>query len=188
MKARPRLLHGVLAAAGLAFLASVLVAVLTAAPGFAGVARLLAPVLSLAYLLYLFRIIGARNGRLVTLSAWAVLSICTWWMAPALPFYLLIHAGAIWLIRSLYAYSSLIPALIDLALSTVAVATFTWALMRTGSIFLATWSFFLVQALWTCIPKKFSGQRGGTSRDHGSAGFERARRQADAALRQLFTQ
>lgn len=188
MNRRPRIIHGVIAAAMLAFLATVLVVALSPFLGLGGVIRLAAPLLGLAYLLYLFRSTGASTGRVVTLSAWCLLSLAAWWFVPSLAFYLLLHAGALWLVRSLYAYSGFIPALIDLALSAFAVATFAWAFMRTGSVFLATWCFFLVQALWAFIPENIrKADRRPESTAHQD-GFERARRQADAALRQLFSQ
>jgi hypothetical protein len=188
MKARPGFFHGVAAAALLALAASALVVVLTPFIGLGSVIRLAAPLLALSYLLYLLRSTGARTGRIVTLSAWGACSALAWWFAPSLPFYLLLHAGAIWLIRSLYAYSSLIPAVIDLALSALAVLIFAWAFMRTGSVFLATWSYFLVQALWTFVPHKLRRSRAIASMAADHTGFERARRQADAALHQLFSQ
>lgn len=188
MNRRPRFLHGVLAAAALAFLAAALVAVLSPLLGLDSVIRLAAPLLALAYLLYLLRTIRARTGRVVTLTAWGTLATLAYWFAPSLPFYLLIHAGAIWLIRSLYAYSGLLPAVIDLSLSALGVLTFCWAFLRTGSVFLATWSFFLVQALSAYVPRKIEGRQTQARRPDQNAGFERARRQADAALRQLFSQ
>lgn len=188
MKARPRFFHGVIAAALLALAATALVVVLTPFVGLGSVIRLAAPLLGLAYLLYLLRSTSARTGRIVTMSAWSACAALAWWFAPSLPFYLLLHAGAIWLIRSLYAYSSVVPALIDLALSALAVLAFAWAFMRTGSVFLATWCYFLVQALWTFVPRKLRGPRAIASKTADHTGFERARRQADAALHQLFSQ
>jgi hypothetical protein len=94
------------------------------------------------------------------------LTAVTWWTAPPLPLYLLIHVAAIWLLRSLY-----------------------FAITRSGSMFLATWCFFLVQALFVAIPpriKRVNKYRRDTPAE--SQPFETARRQADQALRQLFTQ
>jgi hypothetical protein len=188
MNHRLRFHHGVIVAALLAILAAVAVTLLTPFLGLGSVIRLTAPLLALAYLLFLFRSVRARTGRVVTLSAWGVMAVLAWWFAPSLPFYLLLHVGAIWLIRSIYVYSGLLQAALDFALSTVAVLTFAWAFMRTGSVFLATWCFFLLQSLWPLIPRVFQ-QRKAASDDRADEGqFERARRQADAALRQLFSQ
>jgi hypothetical protein len=117
------------------------------------------------------------------------LTAVTWWTAPPLPLYLLIHVAAIWLLRSLYFYSGVLPALMDLGISTLSVSAAVWAITRSGSMFLATWCFFLVQALFVAIPpriKRVNKYRRDTPAE--SQPFETARRQADQALRQLFTQ
>ena len=186
---RPTFLHGVIAAAVLGFFASAIVATLTPFVGLGTVVRLVIPALALAYLLYLFSRSTERLGRVTALSAWTVLAVLTWWVAPPLPLYLLAHVVAIWLLRSLYFYSGLVPALMDLGISTLSVSATVWAITRSGSVFLATWCFFLVQALFVAIPpalaKKRTEQRNTPAE---SEQFETARRQADQALRQLFTQ
>ncbi len=102
---RPSFLHGVIVAAVLGFFASAAVGTLTPFVGLGSVIRLVIPALGLAYLLYLFGRNEERTGRVTTLSLWAVLAALTWWMTPPLPLYLLVHVGAIWLVRSLYFYS-----------------------------------------------------------------------------------
>jgi hypothetical protein len=104
-----------------------------------------------------------------------------------LPLYVLIHVGAIWLVRSLYFYSGVVPALMDLSISTFSVSATAWAISRSGSVFLATWCFFLVQALFVAIPpaiKRRQARQPVTDNDN----FARAKRDADKALHQLFTQ
>jgi hypothetical protein len=186
---RPTFFHGIIVAAVLGFFASAIVATLTPFVGLGAVVRIVIPALALAYLLYLFSRSTERLGRITALSAWAVLAVLTWWVAPPLPLYLLIHVAAIWLLRSLYFYSGVVPALMDLGISTLSVSAMVWAITRSGSVFLATWCFFLVQALFVAIPpvlaKKRTEQRSAPAE---SKQFETARRQADQALRQLFTQ
>ena len=186
---RPTFFHGVIVAAVLGFFASAIVATLTPFVGLSAVVRLVIPALALAYLLYLFSRSTERLGRITALSAWTVLAVTAWWVAPPLPLYLLTHVAAIWLLRSLYFYSGLVPALMDLGISTLSISATVWAITRSGSVFLATWCFFLVQALFVAIPptlaKKRTQQR---STPAESEQFETARRQADQALRQLFTQ
>ena len=113
---RPTFLHGVLIAAVLGFFASAVVATLTPFVGLGAVLRLAIPALGLVYLLYLLSRSKERVGRVTMLSLWGVLAAITWWIAPPLPFYLLIHVGAIWLVRSLYFYSGVLPALMDLGI------------------------------------------------------------------------
>ena len=185
---RPGFVHGVVISAVFAFFASAVVATLTPFVGFGSVLRLVIPALGLAYLVYLMRHSEARVGRVTTLSLWGLLAAASWWMAPPLPLYLLIHAAAIWLVRSLYFYSGVLPALMDLGLSALGISASIWALSRSGSLFLTIWTFFLVQALFVLIPPALKGE---AAPRHGSAAadgnFGRARRQADEALRQLFT-
>jgi len=186
---RPSFFHGVIVAGILGFFASAVVATLTPFVGLGAVLRLVIPALGLAYLLYLFSRSDEAVGRVTTLSVWGILAVITWWVAPPMPFYLLIHVAAIWLLRSLYFYSGVMPALMDLGLSTLSVSATIWAITRSGSVFLATWCFFLVQALFVTIPpaikKTKTPQRNAVTENEK---FNCAKRQADQALRQLFTQ
>ena len=185
---RPTFFHGVIVAAVLGFFASAIVAALTPFVGLGAVLRLVIPALGLAYLLYLFSRSDEWVGRVTTLSIWSALAAVAWWVAPPLPFYLLIHVGAIWLVRSLYFYSGVLPALMDLGVSTLSISATVWAISRSGSVFLATWCFFLVQALFVAIPPAIKKAQK-TQRDTpvGNENFERAKRNADQALRQLFS-
>ena len=185
---RPSFIQGVIVAAVLGFFASAVVATLTPFVGLGAVIRLVIPALGLAYLLYLFSRSTERLGRVTTLSFWSALAAITWWMAPPLPLYLLIHVGAVWLVRSLYFYSGLVPALMDLGISTLSVSATVWAITRSGSVFLATWCFFLVQALFVAIPPSMQSKKTSPERAAADDAFDHARRQADKALRQLFTQ
>ncbi len=186
---RPGFLHGVIVAAVFWFFASAVVATLTPLFGFGSVIRLIIPALGLAYLLYLMSRSGERLGRVTTLCLWSALAVVTWWVSPPFPLYLLIHVGTVWLVRSLYFYSGVMPALMDLGLTGLSVSAAVWAVTRSGSVFLATWCFFLVQALFVAIPPSVQRQaKPEQNTPAESEIFDRARRQADAALRHLFTQ
>jgi len=184
---RPSFLHGVIVAAVLGFFASAIVATFTPFVGLNSVVRLVIPAMALAYLLYLFSRSEERLGRVTALTFWAVLAIITWWLAPPLPLYLLVHVGAIWLIRSLYFYSGVVPALLDLGISSLSITATVWAISRSGSVFLATWCFFLVQALFVAIPPALK-KRNVCTEINSNETFDHAKRNADRALRQLFTQ
>ncbi len=185
---RPSFFQGVIVAAVLGFFASAVVATLTPFVGLGAVIRLVVPGLGLAYLLYLFSRSDERVGRATTLLLWGVLAIATWWLSPPLSLYLLIHVGAIWLVRCLYFYTGVFPALIDLGLSALSVSASVWAISRSGSVFLATWCFFLVQALFVAIPPAIRARKESSQAAVDNGNFEQSRRQADEALRQLFTQ
>jgi hypothetical protein len=186
---RPTFSHGVIVAAVFAFFTSAMIATLTPFVGFMSVIRFVIPALALAYVLYLFSRSKERVGRVTTLCLWSALAAVTWWAAPPLPLYLLIHVGAMWLVRSLYFYSGVLPALMDLGLNTLSIAAAVWAISHSGSVFLATWCFFLVQALFVTIPPAVKAKTNSAKNTVvENEPFERARRQADRALTQLFSQ
>jgi hypothetical protein len=185
---RPSFIHGVIIAAVLGFFASAVVATLTPFVGLGAVLRLVIPALAFAYLLYLFSRSDERVGRVAALTLWSALAVGLWWIAPPLPLYLLAHVAAVWLLRSLYFYSGVMPALMDLGISALSVTATVWAISRSGSVFLATWCFFLVQALFVTIPpaiKRRRQRQKNVATDNEN--FEHAKRNADRALRQLFT-
>lgn len=186
---RPSFLQGIIVAAVLGFFASAVIATLTPFVGLGGVIRLVIPALGLAYIVYLLGRSADRVGRITTVTLWTAFAIASWWMAPPLPLYMLFHAGAIWLVRSLYFYSGVVPALMDLGLTALSVSASVWAIGRSGSVFLAIWCFFLVQSLFIAIPGALRSVRARSARavDDGE-NFERSRRRADAALRQIYTQ
>lgn len=185
---RPGFFEGVLVAALLAAASGVAGAVLAPLFGLAVVVRLLIPALGLAYFLYLLGRSGERTGRLTVLAAWAVLAALSAWFAPPLPLYLAMHAGALWLLRSLYFYSGVLPALMDLGLTAASIAVTAWAATQSGSLSLTTWCFFLVQALFVAIPPAVRrGNPAASAPPVPNEDFVRARRRAEAALQQLFT-
>ncbi len=186
---RPGFFQGVLVAATLGVAASVVAAALAPLFGLPALVRLLIPALGLAYVLYLLSRSGERTGRITAVAAWFVIAVVAWWLAPPLPLYLTMHAGAVWLLRSLYFYTGVVPSLLDLGLSAFAVAAAAWAASHSGSLFLTTWCFFLVQALFVAIPPVIRSRQGTQAPAAlQNEKFETARRRADAALRQLFTQ
>ena len=123
-------MHGVIVAVVLGFFASTVVATLTPMFGFGSVLRLVIPALGLAYLLYLMSRSKERLGRVTTLSLWSAMAVVTWWVAPPISLYLLIHVSAVWLVRSLYFYSGVMPALMDLGLNALSISAAVWAISR----------------------------------------------------------
>ena len=151
-----------------------------------GVLRLLIAGMGLAYLLYLLGRSREHLGRVVTAGLWFLAAGIGWLAAPPLALYLLLHCGLVWIIRSLYFYSGVLPALLDLGLQGLALAAATWAAGRTDSMFLIIWCFFLVQALYDAIPPDLSSR---ANRIPAPAPredrFRQAYRVAETALRRL---
>lgn len=183
---RPTFFHGVVVALAIAVAAGAVFSALVPLLGAGTALRLIIPVMGLAYLICLFRRNAESTGRITTVALWFVVSAVTWLVAPPIPVYVLIHAGMLWLVRSLYFYSSAFPALLDLGLGALSVSAAVWAMTRSGSLFLAVWCFFLVQAVFVVIPQRLGMPAPGDADEIDDGAFERARRRADAALRQLF--
>jgi hypothetical protein len=141
---------------------------------------------TLAYLLYLLKRSKARIGRVLVIAAWAITSLTSWFFDVVLLEQVLIQAGMIWLVRSLYFHGSLFSAALDFGLVSAGLAASAWAMVNTGSLAAALWSFFLVQALFSWLPQLGREQSsndlpGSTDPSH----FQSAHRVAEAAVRKL---
>jgi hypothetical protein len=144
--------------------------------------RAVIALLGLAYVIYAIGRSGERVGRLTTLACWLVVACGAWVAGLPLVAYVLVHLGAVWLVRSLYYYSGLMPALADLGVTLLGAAFAVWAAQRADSAWLAFWCFFLVQAFHASIPASLT--RSGATAAPDDA-FARAHRAAEAAVRRL---
>jgi hypothetical protein len=151
--------------------------------GVATALRAVVALLGVAYTAYIIGRSGERVGRLTTIACWLVVAGGAWLLGLPLVGYVLLHIGLAWLVRSLYHYSGLLPALADFGLSLLAAAFAVWAAQRSGSAWLALWCFFLIQAFHALIPTTL--RRGGTALEAADDGFARAHRAAEAAVRRL---
>ena len=115
--------------------------------------RLLISLGSLAYILYLLSRSQTHVGRASVVGAWMIIAVTIWFYWPPAAVFILVHIAIIWLIRSLYFYSSIVSALADLGLNLLSIAAAFWAAQTTGNLFLSIWCFFLTQALFVVIPK-----------------------------------
>jgi hypothetical protein len=183
---RPTFLEGVAVALVISLTGSVLYAALdTVFPG-VPVLRLLIAGIGLAYVVYLLSRTPEPVGRVTAVGAWLLVAGVLWFTHPPLLLYVCSHLGAIWLIRSLYFYSSALSALADLGLNGLGLAAAIWAVTRTGSVFLGIWCFFLVQALFVVIPKSIQRKPGTAQAGHESDDrFQYAYRVAETAVRKL---
>ena len=207
MKQR-RLLEGIVIAVVAAIAAAVMMPVLSVVLAPAFILRLLIVVVSFGYLIYLLHRKPHKPGRVTVIGAWLIVSLLTWLFVHSLPGFAAIHLLMIWLVRALYFYNSVLSALADLSLTGLAFITALWAWTSTGSLFLAFWCLFLVQALFVLIPARIPSRSlrarnisADYLNDHLSnylndspiegpeltrqEVFERARRSAQQALRKL---
>ena len=183
---RPTFMEGVAVALVASFSATVLYHTLIIILPGVWALHLLTAAISLGYIVYLLARSPSRIGRVSTLVLWAFTTLATLSLEPSLVIHLLIQLGAVWLIRSLYFYSSLFPALTDLGLSGFGLSAALWAAEQSGSIFLSVWCLFLVQALFAAIPTNFHRRATPVPpQSEADERFEHAHRCAENALRRL---
>jgi hypothetical protein len=180
----PSLGAGLLAALILSACGAALLAVLSPWLGLGLALRAVIALLGLAYVLHAIGRSGERVGRITTLACWLAVASAAWLVGLPLAAYVLVHLGAVWLVRSLYYYSGLLPALADLGLTLLGAAFAVWAAQRADSAWLAFWCFFLVQAFHVSIPASLPSR---AALDAPDDAFARAHRAAEAAVRRLST-
>jgi len=183
---QPTFVEGVYVALLASISASVLFdAMISILPG-VSVIKLLIALLSLSYLSYLLSRSQPRLGRVTLIVSWSLAAAANWLFAPSLVFYGLVHLGLIWLARALYRYRSVLSALADLGLNAAALAAGVWAAYQSESLFITSWCFFLIQALFVYIPTRLPGRKaspaGVTVNDQR---FQQAHRAAEMALQKL---
>ena len=141
---------------------------------------------TLIYLVYLLKRCQAKVGRVVVIVIWFLTSLGCWFFEVPLFTQVLIQAGIIWLVRSLYFHGSLIAAALDGGLVAAGLAASAWAMMNTGSLAGALWSFFLIQTLFSWIPDLSHKQPVNPYRDQQDrSSFQSAHRIALDAVRKL---
>jgi hypothetical protein len=151
--------------------------------------KLISSMLSFSYIVYLLYLSKERVGRVTVLVLWTVLVITVGYFLSPISLFILTQLIAIWLIRSLYYYSSFIASFADLLLNGLSVASAFLAFNQTGSLFLTLWCFFLTQALFVLIPNQFTKQRVNKSPFlNNDNNFQQAYRTAEVAVKQLSTQ
>jgi hypothetical protein len=138
---------------------------------------------TLVYLVYLLKRSGARTGRVIVIAGWGLISLACWFFDILLFEQVLIQAGFIWLVRSLYFHNSLVSAALDFGLVSVGLAASAWTMVNTASLPAALWSFFLVQALFCWVPQIARPRTAGMQQEQSP--FQSAHRVALDAVRKL---
>ena len=192
---RPTFLEGTLVALVTALAASVLDTVLRlglrGAPAPTLDLALTVATLGLGYLLYLVGRRGVRAGRVLLVLAWLPLTATAFALLPTVWGQVLVQLGLIWVARVWLFHGTPFAALLDLGLVASGTAAALWAGVHSGSLFLAVWSLFLVQALFGSIPTRPIPVRSSPAPDRATGPgappdpFDLARRAAEGALRRL---
>jgi len=179
--------------AAFGFVASAIAAVLATTlayvlPGGA-IVRALIAALGLTLVLRTLAQSNERTGRIVALAIWFAAAALVWFAGFGIPATVGIHLLLAWLVRALFTRSRLIEAGLDFALAVFAVSFATFAALRTGSVFFASWSFLLVHALGAAVPAladAWTRPRAGASPDDDpNRGFALALKAADEALTRI---
>jgi len=181
--------YGVAYALGFAFVSSMaMVVAMQSSLSLHGLIYLLVPGLSFTYFLCIGPYRIRQSGWISSLLLWFAFTLLLWLLSPSLTEYVLLHVAAVSGMRSLFFHKNLMLVLMDFMLSLFALAAAVWAASHTGSIFLAVWCFFLVQAAFVLLP----GFRRDTSTGSGSIvhsqQFDTALRKAEEALRKVVNQ
>ena len=185
---KPTFIEGVGIAAAASLGAGLIFTVMSTmfAGGF--ILRVLIAFIAFLYLLYLLHRSEHRVGKVTVITTWMAAVITIWFLGLSFWDYVFAHAGLIWILRSLYFYSSLFSAFADLGLILFGTGAAIWAALQTGSLMMSFWCFFLVQALYVFIPKNLNKRSASKfSPRQKDDRFQHARRVAESALNKLST-
>ena len=158
--------------------------------------RVLIAAVGLAYLIYTLVRSRIRVGRVAAGALWVLASGALAVFDPPLLWHLLAQLALIWVVRTWCYYTSTLLVLADFGLGVLSLGAGVWASAQSGSLFLATWSLLLVQALFVILRTGVGtgvGARVGRGIPSPRAlappedSFDRAHRSAEAALRKLST-
>lgn len=182
-KQKPSFVEGTIAALLLAIAGSFFYSALTLFFNPSLSLALVINVLALAYTLYLLWRSPRAHGKIAISAIYLALLISILFLQPPLWLHIVFATVSLSVIRSLFYYSSLVPASIDLILSLLNFTILIWAYHQTQSLFITLWSYFLVQALFSFIPTKNLDKK---RRDHEDNHFNRAHQQAEAAFNKII--
>ena len=186
---KPSLLQGILMACLLSVLSIPLLMVLTLL-GWGMANQIFIATLAGGYIAFIVARSRSRVGR-VTLGAISLTVLFGACLLGASTLVMLCLAvGCIWLVRTLLNYTSIAPALMDGLLCGVSAVCALAVLLSTGKVVLTVWSFFLLQALCSYIPRRLKRAGIGSPTGRPASGppsqpdpFTRAYRAAEDAIR-----
>jgi len=182
---RPSFTEGVLLALLVSISASFLYAIFIWVLSLTGVLQLLITVISISYVLYILVRSGEKTGRVVVLGLLFSISAVMWLIDVPLVLFSLVHLMMLWIVRSLYYYSSITSSLIDFSLIGLGLVFSTWSFYQTGIVFMSIWSFFLTQSLFVFIPEKITVLKKKQINENNSAEFDQAFKNANNAIHKL---
>lgn len=144
--------------------------------------RLTLATIGAGYALALLTVMPSRVGRLATLLLFVALDLALFLLHAPLTLWGGGQAFLLWLLRCSYLHKNITTAMLDLGLAGLAVGMAQVGFLHNGSTFLALWSYGLIQALHTLLPR-FTATTVSPMVDADR--FDTAYHQAEAALRRL---
>jgi len=187
---RPTLLEGVLVALVLSLSVSPLVVLVQLSLGSLLAWKMLLMVMAYTYICYLLARSGRRSGR-ITLGLLALtVLLVSLVLNLRFPTILLLCVTLMWGIRSCAYSRSLISAVLQGGVCVLGCGAALMAYRPSGSLALATWSFFLVQAAFVLIPAQClrrPATPAGATQGGTPDGFGLAYHAAEQALERLTT-
>ena len=182
---RPSFNEGLLLALFISLVSSFLYAALTWFLSELGVIQLLITLTSFFYMMYLLVRSDETRGRVVIVAIWGAMTVLLWVLSVPITLYCLLYIGYIWLVRSLYYYSSLFCSVVDFVLVALSLLFSTWAYYETYSVFMSLWCFFLMQSLFVFIPEKTGSFNTKNNVRHKTGDFNQSFKNANEAVRKL---
>lgn len=148
--------------------------------------RVVISMVTFLYIGYLMLTINVKVGKIAVPVAVIGVMAVAFFSGISLSLYVALHLLVIWLVRVIYLHRPLIACLDFFASSTSAVLAYL-ALSHTHSLFIASWSFFLLQAVTLSglfyIESSFVQRR--DQKLLADEKFSRALRTAEAAFKRL---
>ncbi|VAW64242.1 hypothetical protein MNBD_GAMMA11-2423 [hydrothermal vent metagenome] len=141
-------------------------------------------IISFLYIVYLMQCSRIKTGRPTVGLIWLIITLALLHLESNIILFTVFQVSAIWLVRSLFYYSGLIPSMIDFCLTVLSFFTAVWAAIYTDSIFIFVWCFFLCQAVFVFIPEKFKNKK---NMHKYTDSFDLSLHRAESAVRQILS-
>jgi hypothetical protein len=153
---RPTVLEGILVALAASLLISPLIFMLHLALGAVLAWKAAIVVLAYGYIVYLLAKRGRSAGRITLALLSLLVFVASLLLELRWPALLLVTVGLIWGIRAGVYSRSLVTALLHGGLCLLGLGAALWAYAHSGSLTLASWSFFLLQAAGVFVPPRLT--------------------------------
>jgi hypothetical protein len=164
---RPTVLEGILVALAASLLISPLIFMLRLVLGTVLAWNATIVVLAYGYIVYLLAQRGRSAGRITLALLSLLVFVSSLLLELRWPALVLVAVGLIWGVRTCVYSRSLVTALLHGGLCLLSLGAALWAYAYSGSLALAVWSFFLLQAAGVLVPPCLTQQ---TTDAEGAAG------------------